>query len=228
MTQAKDLIVIGNGRLAQLSYEYFNHDSEHQVVAFSVERDIMVGNKLFDCPVIPFEELEGYYDPDDYVAYVGIGFVHLNRVRARMCERTKEKGYKLVSYVSTSACISEKVVMGENCFVFEQAQIQPWVKIGNNVTICASVGIGQHSVIEDNVFFAGHSFVGERTHVGRNSMLGGNCTVLSDLEIAPDTIVGASALITKNTVTGRVYKGCPPVLSRRNSFEVFGVKESEI
>ena len=36
MKKNKKLILVGAGELAEIAYEYFTHDSEYEVVAFSV------------------------------------------------------------------------------------------------------------------------------------------------------------------------------------------------
>ena len=45
------------------------------------------------------------------------------------------KGYKLASYVSSKATLLNNRQFGENCFIFEDNTIQPFVKIGNNITL---------------------------------------------------------------------------------------------
>ena len=57
----RPLILIGDGLFAEIAFEYFNHDSEYQVTAFAVERNFLKRDRLFDRPVVPFEEMERLY-----------------------------------------------------------------------------------------------------------------------------------------------------------------------
>ena len=60
------LIIIGDGETAELAYEYFTHDSAHEVVAFSVEREYLKKAELFGLPVVPFEEIEKLFPPGEH------------------------------------------------------------------------------------------------------------------------------------------------------------------
>ena len=63
-------------------------------------------------------------------------------------------GYSLVSYVSSKAILWPNVEIGENCFVMEGSIIQPFARIGDDVTIGPGNRIGHHSVIGDHCFLA--------------------------------------------------------------------------
>ena len=66
------IVIIGDGETAELAYEYFTHDSSHEVVAFSVEREYAKKETLFGLPVVHFEDLERIYPPAEYSAFVAI------------------------------------------------------------------------------------------------------------------------------------------------------------
>src|SRR5260370_42034049 len=78
------VIIVGDGETAELAYEYFTHDSPHDVVAFCVERHYAKKDKLCGLPVIHFEEMNNAYPPDKYKAFVAISYRQLNRVRRRL------------------------------------------------------------------------------------------------------------------------------------------------
>lgn len=146
------LVIVGDGETAEIAYEYFTGDSNYEVVAFSAEKNFMKNRTLFGLPVIPFEEIERFFDPKDYKAFVAISFTQLNRLRTRLFNITKAKGYTLCSYISPKAFTGKNVEIGENCFILENVTIQRSVKIGNNVTIWSGSFIGHRTVIGDNCF----------------------------------------------------------------------------
>jgi UDP-3-O-[3-hydroxymyristoyl] glucosamine N-acyltransferase len=129
------IVVVGDGETAELAYEYFTHDSPHEVVAFSVEREYAKKEELFGLPVVFFADLESRFAPAEHSAFVAISYTKLNRVRARLYQETKRKGYNLVSYVSSKAFVWRNVEIGENCFILENNVLQYAVRVGNNVVL---------------------------------------------------------------------------------------------
>jgi acetyltransferase-like isoleucine patch superfamily enzyme len=99
--------------------------------------------------------------------------------------------------------------IGENCFIFEDNTIQPFVTIGNNVVMWSGNHIGHHSVIKDNVFFTSHVVLSGHCTVEPYSWLGVNATIRDGLTIAEGSLVAMGACLTKNTKSWGVYMGMP-------------------
>lgn len=225
MKEKEKLIIVGDSAFAEIAYEYFTHDSPYSVVAFSVEKDFIKKEKLFELPVVPFEELQKKYPPQEYKIFVAIAYSQFNRIRERLYKEAKNKGYKIVSYVSSKAFVWKNVKIGENCFVFEDNTVQPFVKIGNNVVLWSGNHIGHHSIIKDNCFISSHVVVSGLCEVGKYSFLGVNATIIDNIKIADNCFIGAGATILKDTEEGKVYVGNPGKPLQKSSFEVLGVKE---
>ncbi|MBA7497333.1 UDP-3-O-(3-hydroxymyristoyl)glucosamine N-acyltransferase [subsurface metagenome] len=220
------LIIVGDSAFAQIAYEYFTHDSPYKVVAFSVEKDFLKKKELFGLPIIPFEELENLYDPSKYKVFIAIIYTQLNRLRTRLYKETKNKGFSLVSYVSSKAFVWRNVEIGENCFIFEDNTIQPFVKIGNNVILWSGNHIGHHSIIKDNCFFSSHVVVSGFCEVGKYCFLGVNATIANNIKIAENCFIGASAIILKDTEKDKIYGSKMTKSSNVNSFMYFGMKKN--
>lgn len=80
----------------------------------------------------------------------------MNRVRTRLYREAKAKEFSIASYVSSKAFVWRNVEIGENCCIFEDNVIQPFVNIGNNVIIWSGNHVGHHSVIKDRCFIASY------------------------------------------------------------------------
>ena len=219
------LVIIGDGEFAEIAYEYFTYDSPYDVMAFSVEKEYMEKDELFGLPVVPFEDLEEFYPSDDYRVFVAVTYTQLNRVRTRLYREAKDKGFKPVSYVSSSAFVWHNVEIGENCFIFENNVLQYNVKIGNNVILWSGNHIGHRAQIGDNCFIASHVVISGYCEIGKNSFLGVNSTIADFLTIGNDCIIGAGSNVVKRTEDGKVYVGNPAKPLEKNSFETFEVKE---
>jgi sugar O-acyltransferase (sialic acid O-acetyltransferase NeuD family) len=217
------IVIVGDGETAELAYEYFTHDSEHEVVAFCVEREYASKERLFDLPVVHFEDIERLYSPIDYKAFVAVSYTQLNRVRRRLYEETRSKGYECVSYVSSRAFVWRNAEIGDNCFIFENNVVQYAVKIGNNVVLWSGNHIGHRTVIRNHVFVSSHVVISGYCDIGEHCFFGVNSSIADHITIADDCLVGAGAVIHKDTKARTVYAGNPakPI---GDSFTSFGVK----
>ena len=224
MADGKKIVIVGDGETAELAYEYFTHDSPHEVVAFSVEREYAKKESLFGLPVVHFEDVERAYDPAEYAAFVAVSYTQLNRVRARLYREAKRKGYQFASYVSSRAFVWHNVEIGENCFIMEQNVLQYAVKVGNNVVMWSGNHVGHQSVIRDNVFVSSHVVISGYCEVGENCFLGVNSCLANNISMAEDCLIGMGAVVNKSTEAGKVYVGNPAKPARVDSFTAFGVK----
>ena len=211
-----ELVIIGDGETAELAHDYFVNDNKYTVVGFSAEQAFMRHKMLLGLPVVAFEKLEQIFDPQKVMAFVAVSYTQFNRLRSRLFNLAKAKGYRFCSYISPQATIGPDVEIGENCFILENVTIQRSAKIGDNVIIWSGSSIAHQSTVKDNVFVASHVAVSGFCEVGENCFLGVNSCTVDCVKIARDCIVGAGAVVVKDTVEGRVYVGNPakPLLKK--------------
>lgn len=220
------LVIVGDGETAELAYEYFTYDSNFEVVAFSVEQAYLRKESLFGLPVIPFEEVENLYNPKNYLMFVAVSYTELNRVRTRLYQQAKTKGYQFASYVSSKAFVWRNVQVGENCFILENNTLQYHVKIGNNTTLWSGNHVGHRTLIRDNCFVSSQVTISGFCEVGESCFIGVNACIADGVKIAKDCLIGAGAVVLHNTFEGLVYVGNPAKpLPNKTSFESFHVKE---
>ena len=206
MIKTKKLVIVGDSAFAQIAYEYFSVDTDYAVAAFSVERAYLKQEELLGLPIIPFEELRSVFNPETHEVYVATTYTQLNRLRARLSNVAKEKGYRLASYISPRAFVWRNVELGEHCFIFESNTLQPFVKIGNNVVLWSGNHIGHHSIIRDNCFIASQVVISGFCDIGENSFIGVNSTVSNNVTIERDNWIGPDVAILKNTQAGALYQ----------------------
>lgn len=225
MADNRRLVIVGDGLIAEVAYEYFTHDSEYEVVAFAVEGEYISRPQLFSLPIVPFENVEEVYPPSDFSMFVSVGYPQLNRLRARLYRAAKAKGFPIASYISSRAFVWPNVELGENCFIFESNVVQSFVRIGDCVTLWSGNHIGHHSVIQDNVFIASHVVISGSCDIGTNCFFGVNATVANDVKVARDCLIGAGALILHDTEPGMVYGAAPTPAKERTTYERFGISD---
>jgi sugar O-acyltransferase (sialic acid O-acetyltransferase NeuD family) len=199
------LIIFGAGDIARLAHYYFTRDSEHEVVAFTVDQKYREADTFLDLPLVSFEEVTSSYPPGEYKMFVALSYARMNKLREEKYRAAKEKGYELVSYVSSRCSFLTDHPVGDNCFILEDNTIQPFVRIGNNVTLWSGNHIGHEAVIHDHCFLASHIVVSGYVEIGNNCFIGVNATLRNSITIAPETLIGAGAVIMKDTVEQGVY-----------------------
>ncbi|HEX5874402.1 MAG TPA: acetyltransferase [Pyrinomonadaceae bacterium] len=214
------LIIFGAGDIARLAHYYFTRDSEHQVIAFTVDQKYRQGETFLDLPLVSFEEVTDSYPPDECKMFVALSYARMNRLREEKYHAAKEKGYELVSYISSRCSFLTDHPVGDNCFILEDNTIQPFVRIGNNVTLWSGNHIGHDATIEDHCFLASHIVVSGYVRIGNNCFIGVNATLRNSITIAPETLIGAGAVIMKDTVPKGVYLPPRAELSKKTSDEI--------
>ena len=140
------VIVFGVSDTAQLAKYYLGTDSDHEVIAFALSEAYLKEDQFEGLPVIPYERIESYYPPSDYLLFTPMVASAMNENRERIYLEGKSKGYSFISYISSRATVLTEDI-GENCFILEDNTIQPFVSIGNNVVLWSGNHIGHHSVI---------------------------------------------------------------------------------
>jgi sugar O-acyltransferase (sialic acid O-acetyltransferase NeuD family) len=209
----KKLVIFGAGDIAQLAHYYFTNDSEYEVVAFTVNADFITSKVFCDLPVVAFEEVIEIYPPDQYDIFVALSYSKLNAVRKEKYLSAKALGYKLASYISSHATVLNDGRIGENCFIFEDNTVQPFVTIGNNVTLWSGNHIGHHSTIKDHSFIASHVVVSGGVEIGEQCFLGVNATLRDHIKVGERCVVGAGALLLGDAEPDGLYIGTATVRS---------------
>ena len=214
------IIIFGTGDIAQIANYYFEIDSGYEVVAFTVDSAYITEPQYEGKPLVAFDNLEETYPAAEYKMFIALSYAKMNKVREAKYHEAKVKGYTLVSYVSSHCTYLSQFPCGDNCFIFEDNTIQPFVRIGNNVTFWSGNHIGHHSVIHDHNFISSHVVISGHCVIESNCFLGVNSTLAHKVTIARETLLGAGVVISKNTEEKRIYVPPRPVMLEKKSDEV--------
>jgi UDP-2-acetamido-3-amino-2,3-dideoxy-glucuronate N-acetyltransferase len=111
-------------------------------------------------------------------------------------------------------------VIGDNCKVGSYTEMGR-VIVGNNVSIGAHSFLPEGIFIEDNVFI-GPRFCGTndtyppsgkekwgKIKIRKGARIGANVTILPNIEIGENALVGAGSVVTKNIPPGETWMGNP-------------------
>ncbi len=199
------LVIFGAGQIGEIAHFYFKHDSDYDVIAFTVDREFLSEDRFGDLPVVAFEDVAETFPPAEHSMFVAISYNGLNRTRAEKCTAARSAKFDLATYLSSKATVWPEFQHGDNCFVLEDNTIQPFARLGQNVTLWSGNHIGHHSTIEDNVFVSSHVVVSGNVVVGESSFLGVNATIRDGVRIGARNVIGAGALVVQDTEDESVY-----------------------
>ncbi len=219
-TKTKKLVIVGNTSNARLAKYFFTIDSEYEVTAFSVNENYITDPVFEGLPVTALEEIESKYPPSGYEAFVAVGYNGMNKIREKLYNQCKDKGYRMANYISSHCTYLSQFPTGDNCFILEDNTIQPYVKIGNDVVLWSGNHIGHDVTIEDHVFVTSHAVISGFVTIKRNCFIGVNATIRDAITIAPETLIAAGAIIMKDTVEKGVYLPARSTLFDKKSDEI--------
>lgn len=216
------VLIFGVLDTAELAHYYLTHDSEHEVVAFTVSKAFLEQNRFKGLPVVPFEDIEMLYPPQEYKLFAPMTAKKMNTLRETIYLESKAKGYDFITYISSKATWFNNDI-GENCFILEDNTIQPFTKIGNNVLLWSGNHIGHHGEIKDHVFFTSHVVLSGHCTVGSHCFFGVNATIRDYTTLAKGTLLAMGASLTKQeTEEWSVYVGNPAKrLGDKKSYDLY-------
>jgi sugar O-acyltransferase (sialic acid O-acetyltransferase NeuD family) len=201
----KNLVIFGTGDIAQLADYYFTNDSDYTVKGFAVDAEFLSSDRFNNSPLVAFEQITDSFSPETHELFIALSYSEINQLRARKFLEAKDKGYKIASYISSKATVFDNVEIGENCFILENNVVQPYVRIGDNVTLWSGNHIGHHSSIDDHCFLASHIVVSGGVEMGKYVFIGVNATLRDHIKIGDSSVIGAGALIMSDTPPTGVF-----------------------
>lgn len=194
------LAIFGSGSVAEIAAQYFEDDYKMPPEVCIVDDEFATASKTtFGIPLLSLTDFFKEYkrSKNDVKVFVAISYSNLNTIRTAKCRQIIDAGFSLTSYISPRATILTKYPIGMNAFIFEDNTVQPFVRIGNFVTLWSGNHIGHHSSVGDGVFISSHVVLSGNCEVGEESFLGVNSTIGDSVRIGKGSVVGAGAVVTK-------------------------------
>lgn len=205
----KKVIIFGVQDFAELAWYYLTHDSDYEVIGFTVNEQYLPSTREINgLPIMAFEGIEKIYPPEEFAMFAPMSPKGMNKLRESIYNNIKAKGYSLISYISSKATMFNNPI-GDNCFILEDNTIQPFTTIGNNVVLWSGNHIGHHSEIMDHVSFTSHVVMSGHCKIEPYCFLGVNSTLRDGITLAEGTLVAMHSSVLKDTQSWGVYVGSP-------------------
>jgi acetyltransferase-like isoleucine patch superfamily enzyme len=199
------VVLFGTGRGAAVAHRFLAGDSDHEVVAFTVDGAHLKETEFRGLKVVAFEDVEKYYPPESVRMLILLGYQQMNGLRQQKYDAAKTKGYTLESYVASDVFRVEPIKVGENCFILDNQSISLDVTIGNNVAMWSSNHIGDLTTIEDHAWITSHVTVAASVTIGGRAFLGIGAAVANGTVIGACSFIGANLLVSADTEPNSVH-----------------------
>jgi sugar O-acyltransferase (sialic acid O-acetyltransferase NeuD family) len=214
------LLIFGAGEIAEVAHFYFTRDAGVPVAGFTVDPAYVKETSFCGLPVLAFGEAQSPFPPGTHDLFVAISYAKVNAVRAEKCAAAKAAGYRLASYLSSKASVWGGFQPGENCFILEDNTIQPFVRVGDNVTLWSGNHIGHHAQVAANCFITSHVVISGGVQVGENAFIGVNSTVRDHVRIGARVVIGAGSLVLEDVPDDGVVAARGSELSKVPSYRL--------
>ena len=184
------LLVFGDGTVASVVTEYLSEP--------------FVTTK--EGGVVPFETIEQTHPPNEWEILIAVGD---NKLRKRIWEESKAKGYTLRTWIHPQSILT-KCTVGEGSIIFENNTIQPFAEVGKGCILWSGIDIAHHAKIGDFSYIAPHACIAGYAKLGEGCWMGVNSCVRDNVAIHPWNTVAMGACVTKNIMgEGGLYMGVP-------------------
>lgn len=131
------------------------------------------------------------------------------KVRKIIIGKLKDSNVKFATVIDPAAIVSNRVEIGEGTIICAGTIITVDIKIGKHVIINLNCTLGHDDVIADYVTVYPSVNISGNVTVGECSELGTGMQIIQGKNIAPNTIIGAGAVVVKDLNESGTYVGSP-------------------
>lgn len=218
----KKIILFGDTGFSAMVAAYIHEDTTDEVVAYTVDAEFLAGRTNFeDRPLIPFGQIREWYPLESYEVLVTLSAaVKKKHYNAVVIERVRAWGYRLYSFVHSSAFVAKSAILGDNVLIFPHAVVEPRATIHEGVFVRSGAyvshdtSIGAYSYIAPRVAFSGY------VETGPHCFFGTNATIRDRISIGRDVVVGTGAVVLKNLPDESVLKAAQGTLLDIDRFKL--------
>lgn len=201
----KKVLLAGNAITADILFSYLCGDSRYEVAGLTVDDDFLAKGGIDGVASVGLSQVREHFPLDSYTIIMAVGYDDLNRVRESLFSRLKGMGYTFETYIHPDACVYTDYPLGEGCVVLPNAVIEPHVRVGANTLIWCNVTLAHHSSVAENCWVASGTVISGQARVLRNSFVGVNATVVNKVTVGEYNIVGAAAMVSRDTKSHTVH-----------------------
>lgn len=138
--------------------------------------------------------------------FVAIGNPEL---RQHIIGKLEDAGKRIVTLIHSNAVIGGGVTIGIGTVVMAGTVINPEVEIGKGCIINTCSSIDHDSVLADFVHLSVGAHMAGACTIGARTWIGAGSTIINNIYICDDCMIGAGAVVVKDIEEPGTYVGVP-------------------
>tara|TARA_Y100000589_G_scaffold290825_1_gene293787 strand:- start:797 stop:1459 length:663 start_codon:yes stop_codon:yes gene_type:complete len=131
------------------------------------------------------------------------------QLRQKLHNYYENSGFHFFSLISKRSIISKSSAIGKGTIVQSEVNVSAECNIGKFVKLNTFCNIMHNSIIEDYTTIAPNAVLLGNVKTGKLCYIGSNATILPNICICDNVVVGAGAVVTKDITTPGTYVGVP-------------------
>jgi sugar O-acyltransferase (sialic acid O-acetyltransferase NeuD family) len=139
---------------------------------------------------------------------VAFGTTYMKR-RKEVFILLQKRQKKLFSAIHPNVSIDKNVALGSGIIIAGNCLVNPNASIGDNCVLCAGVIVEHDCWVDNHVYLSPGVCLAGASRVNDGAFIGTNASILPEVEIGADSIVGAGAVVIKDVPAGTVVAGVP-------------------
>ena len=192
---SKNVIIIGAGGHAKVIADIVKK-SDDKLIGFLDDNEEVQDKVVFDNKKMNYKNAE---------FIIGIGN---NKVRKIISD--KYSNLKWYTAIHPNAVIANEVIINEGSAIMAGVVINPGTTVGKHCIINTSTSIDHDNIIEDYVHISPGSHLAGTVAVKEGTWICSGVTVINDIIINKNNIVGAGSVVIKNIEEeNNTYIGIP-------------------
>lgn len=203
------VIVFGTSDFAKQIGFYISQSKEYELAYFCVNKDYYTENEFIDKRILVFEEDLDNLPRTEFKFVIAVGYKQM-RIRKKIFEMIKNKGFNLINFIHPTATIMGKI-KGEGNIILSNVIVEPFSEIYDNNIIWSNSLLCHDSIVGSHNFIAASSVIGGFSKVLENNFIGFNSVVKENIIIDKEVLIGAKSLVLKSPEDYSVYYGIPAV-----------------
>lgn len=184
------------------------------VLAFVDDNEALWDKSFWGYPVWRGKShLFEYAKKETFSVIIGIGDNHYRREIVKAMESA---GACFGTAIHPSAQLGNDVNIGEGTVIMANSVINPGARVGRHCIVNTAVTIDHDCIIGDFVHLSPGAHLGGSVQVGHSGWIGLGVSIINNINIAEQTIIGAGSVVIRNVDAYTVVAGNPAAFLRKN------------